>query len=364
MASRTNSTWQACNERAKAAFASGDYERALSNFRSALESPTIGTLDQQRILSNGVACRLKLGGIEHITAAVQDAKACVNLQPSWSKAHVRLASAYVALGNHSNDACNALQTALRHDPRNRFARQMLLQELRGRSQSSSQQTFSSSNNVELNEEEQFSRRDPPMNPDYRPDFVQQPRATAPREHRAGGLDEDDSFTLSERLQFYWAKTRRWYAAQSNDTRAVIHAVLALLVLYVAFGGRFGLSGGDGSGNSRTMQGNYGSDNVYEEYRRQKAASSTYQRRTYEDPYEQHHYNPPHRGGGGWSLDGDGLLYIAIVAGAFYAAHLAGISPWQVMMLMQLAGGRRRRFGGGFGGGGFGGRRMRYGRRRW
>ena len=45
-------------------------------------------------------------------AAVNDAKQCIALNPQWAKGHVRLASAYIAQGGHSNDACNSLQTAL------------------------------------------------------------------------------------------------------------------------------------------------------------------------------------------------------------------------------------------------------------
>ena len=48
----------------------------------------------------------------------------------WAKGHVRLASAYIALGGHSNDACNALQRALQLDPRYPQAREMLVRELR------------------------------------------------------------------------------------------------------------------------------------------------------------------------------------------------------------------------------------------
>ena len=57
---------------------------------------------------------------------------CIALNPNWSKAHIRLASAYIAQGDHSNDACQALQRALSLDPSNKVARQMLVNELRRR----------------------------------------------------------------------------------------------------------------------------------------------------------------------------------------------------------------------------------------
>ena len=112
-------SWLGWKERGKSAFERGDYEEALDCYKTALqpEYECHAAVDRQVLLSNVVACRLKLAAAEgdgadsqqQAAAAVQDAKQCVNLNPSWSKGHVRLASAYVALNDptRSNDACNA-----------------------------------------------------------------------------------------------------------------------------------------------------------------------------------------------------------------------------------------------------------------
>eukprot|EP00977_Amphora_coffeiformis_P027063 scaffold32744_cov160-Amphora_coffeaeformis.AAC.1 len=125
-------SWLGLKEAGGRAFQQGNYEEALNLYRMALrpEYECALTADRQVILSNIVACRLKIGGEAQAAAAVNDAKQCVELNPNWSKGHVRLASAYSALGK-SNDACNSLQTALRLDPTgNPTARRMLIRELR------------------------------------------------------------------------------------------------------------------------------------------------------------------------------------------------------------------------------------------
>ena len=122
-ASPAASSWLQHKQQGRVSYESGQYEEALASYRAALnpeyECPAI---EAQILRSNVVACRLKLGGVAQADAAVQDAKQCIALNPSWAKGHVRLASAYIALGGgHSNDACNALQTALRLDPSNQLA---------------------------------------------------------------------------------------------------------------------------------------------------------------------------------------------------------------------------------------------------
>jgi tetratricopeptide (TPR) repeat protein len=126
-ASPAASSWPQHKQQARDHYESGQYEEALASYRAALnpeyECPAI---EAQILRSNVVACRLKLGGDAQAAAAVQDAKQCIALNPAWAKGHVRLASAYIALGGgHSNDACNALETALRLDSHHHLSRWLI-----------------------------------------------------------------------------------------------------------------------------------------------------------------------------------------------------------------------------------------------
>jgi tetratricopeptide (TPR) repeat protein len=389
----SGSSWQSHRDRGKAAFAAGDYETSLEEFRAALSNSSIlvSALDRQLLLSNVVACRLKLGGRAQAEAAVNDAKACVAINPAWSKGHVRLASAYVALGpQHSNDACNALQTALRHDPGNGVARQMLLQELRrdhahrhrnsnhsniNSSTDSATTRTSSDTNLEPEDDEPGDSRPPRENPNYvaPPSEGTSPTNPLPPEGRGRDpelFDEANDVTLTDRLNFYMQRWKFWYEQLTEDARTAIHILLGLVVLYVAFGGRFGLGGS--CGNRRQPRGQYGPGNPYERQRQTTATgrSDSWQSNSYgypssrsDDAYAtgygsyQHHQSS--------SDAGAGLLYLALTGAAMYAAHWLGISPWQVLLMLRVLGGGGRGFMYG-GGGGLGGRRrgMHFGRRRW
>jgi len=339
--SSSTGSWQTHKNEGKQAYDSEDYERALRCYAAALnpelEAPR---QEQQILLSNIVACRLKIGGQEEL--AVRDAKKCVEINPSWSKGHVRLASAYIALGGHSNDACNELQTALRLDSGNSTARDMLIRELRrDHSQASASPP-------------------PPQNPDF--------TDSAPTNNDA----VDDSFSLTERFNFYVDGIKSWYASQPGSFRMLVKAVTVILVLYIVFGGRFGME-------RPAVRGNYGSGNVYDRYRH-RAQQSRYQAEGRYDRYgDRHHhedsYNYNYRQRNNYSAKSfsDGTIpWILMVGAVLYVCHLNGINPLQALFMMNMLGGRRRRgfyYGGGMGGfgmGGFGygGRRMRFGRRRW
>lgn len=272
---------------------------------------------------------------------------------------------------------------------------------------------------EEGEREDAGLRDPPVNPNYVPPLStttptnEEPilgrgNSNGARSARATdqvppvrtmpnpiNLEDDDdalsaSVTLKDRLQFYAQRAHNWYASLSDDARAALQTVAVLLVLYVAFGGRFGYEGIHSSSSSKSggsqkgvksKRGNYGEDNVYEQTRRQRQQEqqrqqeTTYQSRNSNDKYDSYGGG----GGGGSSYtnnssynnssssDLSGLVYIAIMLAAIYVGHLFGISPWQVMMAMRIVNGRG---GGGFGGGGgmYGRYRHRggggFGRRRW
>jgi hypothetical protein len=322
------------------------------------------------------------------------------LNDQWAKGHVRLAASYIALGGgHSNDACNALQRALQLDPSNPTARDMLVRELR-RDHNSADAARSSS---------------PPSAPPQEQDD-QDYDAAPPTPRRQQYQDQqaqppiDDSITWSDRFQFYYHRTKSWYYGQSDDAKTVLKVFVMLVLLYVAFGGRFGFEGG---GKKR---GNYGAGNVYDQYYGRHATTessyggSTPQRTSSSSSYETHKSPPPEdsyrssssssqykrddyyasdhqqprrsssRGGEGSSsfhfpnlLDGS-VQSMMLLAGLAYVAHRNGINPLQAIFFLNMMGGGRRHrhrpmgggmYGGGGGMGGFRGGGMRFGgRRRW
>ena len=378
-ATTTPRSWLGWKQAGRAAYERGDYTQALSCYRTALrpEYECAVTADRQVLLSNIVACRLQLGGKAQAEAAVRDAQQCVDLNASWSKGHVRLASAYAALGK-SNDACNALQTALRLDPGNRTAREMLVRELRRERVQGATTT-----NVDNNED-----APPPQNPSHVPPTemptpsssstnTTTPGASAQQQQggvRRIDVDVDEGWTWQDRLRFYQTQVTDWYASQSNEVRSLLKAGLVFLVIYVAFGGRFGFAS---SNSSRPLHGNYDQGNAYDQYYQNRASSSS-NNHAYDHSYpsssnsrRNDYYNnhDDYYGNIGYSRRGGGSSYssygysgsswetslpsIAMIAGIAYLCHLAGINPLHALLMMNAMGGRRRhRFGGGGFGGGF------------
>ena len=148
--------WRGWKERGKQAYLKGEYASALQAFSQAAQrqrnpirgvdsgsntngndnfSASSTTLDQQILLSNMVACRLKLGGAAQSEAAVSTAQRCIALNPLWPKGHLRLAEAYLSLagssdvGDSARDCSDRAREALRRaidlEPENRSAREML-----------------------------------------------------------------------------------------------------------------------------------------------------------------------------------------------------------------------------------------------
>jgi Tetratricopeptide repeat len=259
-------SWRGLKDQGRVEYDRGNFEQALSLYQQALSSAaahglsSTSILDRQVILSNIVACRLKLGQNER---AVQDALDCIKWNPSWSKAHVRLASAYIALGR-SNDACNALQTAIRHDSSNATARQMLLQQLRRDNRPPAhtqhqqqpaprQPNMDQSHGVEDHRDASARNAAAGMgdNNNDRSDAV--PPSSSPQ-HRpaaaaaaaATNLDDDDNvddtMSLADRWRANWSMLKHWYTSQSESRQNGIKLLLGLLALYISFGGRFGLVG--------------------------------------------------------------------------------------------------------------------------
>lgn len=272
-------------------------------------------------------------------AAVEDAKQCVSLNTNWAKGHLRLASAYVSLGGHSNEACNELQTTLRLDPGNSLAREMLVRELRRDHSNYSASSYAA---------ESEDLDDPPESPDY-----------VATESRAAPVEDpvDDSISWTDRFKFYAERVTDWYNSQLEAFKTSIKIAMVLLVLYVAFGGRFGLE--SISGNTSDTYGNYERGNAYDQY---------YRRTSYSNDYD---YSSRYSRGRGYSstsfhfpnlFDGS-LPSFAILIAVAYICHLNGINPFHAIMVLNMIG-RRGRGGRVMYGGGYGGGMRRGGRRRW
>ena len=190
---------------------------------------------------------------------------CIKINPSWAKGHVRLASAYIAKGGHSNDACQALQRAISLDKDNKVAREMLIKELRQRDNSAADRSGDSVSSATNESPEQTSESGPaPSAP---------PTDSLPNNHStntAAPINVDiDNFpppnapnTLSEQLQQYLTRAISWYHSQSEDKRTLLKVSFCFLLLYIALGGRFGLEYAVG----QKKRGNYASGNVYDRYR--------------------------------------------------------------------------------------------------
>eukprot|EP00977_Amphora_coffeiformis_P029268 scaffold39718_cov153-Amphora_coffeaeformis.AAC.1 len=163
----------------------------------------------------------------------------------------------------------------------------------------------------------------------------------------------------------------WYRGQSSDVQNIILAGMVFFAIYIAFG----LQNTFQPAVTRPTRGNYGQGNAYEQfYRQRRASSSSY----YDDPYsthsQRHTYSQHHnyndydhdvnygysgRRSSYWGSTGGDLLPLIIrISGVALVCYFAGINPMHALMAMNVVGGRRgRMFGRGFGGGfgGYGGR---------
>ena len=224
---------------------------------------------------------------------------------------------------------------------------------------------------------------------------------------------DDSIPLMDRLNMYQGRAVMWYQSRSDNGKALLKVLLAVVVLYVAFGGRFGLeylnSSGAG-GRSRNygsyprQRGNYEAGNAYDEFYSDRHSGNyhTSHRQTNERRHSNsHHSNDQYSTSSSsyghgrdtrhsdYDYYGDGgsrshsrssnrsrydtssfhfpnlfdgsIQSMAVLMGIAYLCHRNGVNPLQALFFMNMIGGRRRGFGGyrhrrrgfGFGGGGFG-----------
>ena len=239
---------------------------------------------------------------------------CVSLNPQWSKAHVRLAGAYIALGAHSNDACLSLQRALSLDRTNKVAREMLVTEMRrrtmeqsgGNTSSSSSSSPTATTNSEGVRRQQDNMGDgDQLNPAHETSQQFYRGASAPpstphttsestnnnNQISHDGIDIDDTeppievlqhnslSSLSQRIQHYIARFITWFYSQSEDFQTLIMVSFCFLILYVALGGRFGLGG------TLPPAGNYGKGNAYDRYSSSRRGSSSSSSNSDRDHYQ-------------------------------------------------------------------------------
>ena len=100
-----------CVAAGKAAFAAGDYEEAERQFDKALiENPS----NRVELVCNRAACALKMG---RFADAVSDAAEAASMEPTYVKAHYRLALAQQGLGKIER-ALAACRTGLEQAPEN------------------------------------------------------------------------------------------------------------------------------------------------------------------------------------------------------------------------------------------------------
>jgi|AntRauTorckE5430_2_1112549.scaffolds.fasta_scaffold19524_1 hypothetical protein len=277
------SSWQHHQERAKLFYSEKNYLEALKSYTEACNIAISHAPRKERsiLLSNIVACRLQIGGSDNIALALNEAKECISLNGKWFKGHARLASVYIAMGNRSNDACQALQTAIRLDPSNSNARKLLMKELRR------DHAHSSHNGQARNTSPTTREGNETMG-------NAESSSTDPSEAEE---DIDDAGFLPANAQSWmqWIheklhETQSWYEDSNDNTKQLVKVGCFLLIVYIAFGGRFGL--GDSSSN---RHGNYGDNNAYDrfhnkdmqrDYNNPRAGS----RRTYEHEYDNGGYN--------------------------------------------------------------------------
>ena len=388
-ASTSASTWREFKDRGRDAFNAERYHDALSAYRSALAFPSVPDAERQVCLSNLVACRLKIGGPAMASAAVEEAKQCVAINDRWAKGHVRLASAYIAQGGHSNDACNALQKCISLDPSNTTARTMLMAELRrdrvarsagdegpgaaaGAAAPSVGSGFPEPSAPPMPTSSSAAAGTTASAEDIDPS-TGQPYSSQYRSNQtaaAAAADIDESPTMAERAQFSFTRIVRWYYHDlTDDGRTLMKVLLGLVVLYVGMGGRFGLDSLL-SGGGEHNRGNYEYGSAYDRFHGRAgagtsdSASSAYTSGgsthdyghgagqgyggTGRNTYDQYEYVPRGRSGGGGNsyhvpnlFDGSPLS-IAVLLIFGVTCHYFGMNPFHALWMLNIFTGNRGR----------------------
>jgi hypothetical protein len=98
-----------------------------------------------------------------------------------------------------------------------------------------------------------------------------------------GIDVDDidspedhhPSSISQRIQHHLAGILTWYHSQSDDFQTLFKVGCCFLILYLALGGRFGLTTAPAGALTRQRyRGNYGEGNAYNRYSSSGSSSST------------------------------------------------------------------------------------------
>jgi hypothetical protein len=202
---------------------------------------------------------------------------CIAIDPKWAKGHLRLASAYIAQGGHSNDACQELQRVISLDKNNKVAREMLIKELRRRDCGTDSRTGGDpSANATCEPAEQSSDQNSTTSATQPSTNASTTNGQSATNNPPNNVDIDDILhaqdaphTLSEKFQQYLTRAISWYHSQSDDKKTLLKVSFFFVLLYLALGGRFGMEYAMG----QKKRGNYGKGNVYERYRQPERASS-------------------------------------------------------------------------------------------
>lgn len=255
-----STSWRGWKERGKQAYLNGDYASALQNYSQALQRQNNilnnmlngdnnnflppSKLDRQVLLSNMVACRLKLGGAPQAEAAVTNAQKCIAIDNQWAKGHMRLAEAYIALGRSigalsekriecSNKACDALQRVIDLDPTNQNARHMLTKVLRywaihGKSSNSSSGANNASPEPSAPPEHMDASRS-----DAHASEQQQQQQQQGNDAEGIDIEDDNNYVVApswqDRLAFNIQKVRTWYAGLCEDDKAFVKLAVLFVV---------------------------------------------------------------------------------------------------------------------------------------
>mmetsp|Transcript_8629 Transcript_8629/g.12903 ORF Transcript_8629/g.12903 Transcript_8629/m.12903 type:complete len:317 (+) Transcript_8629:392-1342(+) len=286
--------------------------------------------------------------MEKLTTLCIPTKSCDSLRffSSSTKGHIRLASVYIALG-HSNDACQALQSAIGIEPSNSLARALLTNELRRDNRPNDEphsNDYIGTEYVELDAIDGEFLVNRTIN------------HSIADEHNGRGI------SLMESMNRRLLLLRSWYRTSGENTKTCVQISCCILILYVAFGGRFGLDTLTAGGGYSHRQADYSSKNAYERFRSINSAygsrnsNSWHGRRTtgHQRSYTYRYSGSRQHATTSNSSYSRNLPFVLVIILVFIL-HCLGVPIGTVAPI--LFGLRRRRFGFGvgnmrFGGGGF------------
>ena len=316
---------------------------------------------------------------------------CVELDKNWSKGHVRLACAYIA--NHqSNDACNSLQRAIQLDPTNStMARQLLREQLLQRNTTTPSAppmedevkpptpsappmeeetlptagfyTTNNNNNYASYTSSSYETSNQNNNADPSED-----REEEPVPNNNNSWMETIQMRVSNTMTYLTMKlhdTYSYYQNLSPDGKTLVQVLIGFVLIYIAFGGRFGLTTSSSSKQYTSSQ--YSSNHQQQQQRYSNERSRNNQQyhthsNYHNDDDDHYHYQQRTNYYASSSYQFhlfDGSLPSMVILGIVgYVCHVYfGINPAHAIYLLRLLtstrGGRMRRqhgYGGGFRGG--------------